>query len=172
MRVTLMTGVLLASLAGPVLGETAADGPTLPQRKAGFWELKTSMDEGGGPREQAMKMCIDASMEANTVIASISEHKQNCEKYDIKTEGGRTVVDAKCVFNGRYVTSVTEMDGDFTSAFKIKIASTTSDTKASSQQSIVVKRTILQSGTYLGENCGDLKPGEAEAPDGTKLLVQ
>ena len=39
---------------------------TLPTRKAGLWELKTSMDEGGGPREQVMKMCISEEMERLT----------------------------------------------------------------------------------------------------------
>jgi len=30
----------------------------------------------------------------------------------------------------------------------------------------------LQNGKYLGGDCGDLKPGEAMAADGTKVLVQ
>lgn len=167
-----LTGALSAGLGLSVVAAFAAGEPTLPHRKAGLWELKTSMDEGAGPREQSMKMCIDASMEANTVLASISEHKKNCEKYDIKQEAGRTVVDMVCMFNERHVASLTEMDGDFSSAFKIKITSTTTDTKVSTQQSIIVKRTILQDGKYLSENCGELKAGEAEAPDGTKLLVQ
>lgn len=155
----------------PVFPAQAEDA-TLPMRKAGIWELKTSMDEGRGPREQSMKMCIDAQMEANTVNASLAEHRKNCEKYEIKKDGGKTVVDMTCSYNGRHVESLTEMEGDFAKSFKVKISSTTSDTRESTQQTISIKRIILQDGIYLGENCGELQPGEAQAPDGTKVLVQ
>lgn len=163
---------LLIGLSLMTLAVARAEDATMPARKAGVWQLKTSMDEGRGAREQSMKICIDAQMEANTVQASLIEHKKNCEKYEIKKDGGRTIVDMICSYNGRHVESRTEMDGDFTSAFKIKISSTTSDTREATQQTITVKRTILQDGTYVGENCGDLRPGEALAPDGTKVLVQ
>ena len=163
--------ILAAGLALlPVVPAVAEE--TLPARKAGMWELKTSMDEGMGPREHSMKLCIDAEMEANTEKASLAEHKQNCEKYEIKKDGGKTVVNMVCTFNGRHVESLTEMDGDFSKSFNIKIASTTADTRESTQQTITVKRVILQDGTYLGESCGELKGGEAMAADGTKLMVQ
>ncbi len=164
--VLLWAGVLLL----PALPASAEE--TLPQRKAGMWELKTSMDEGRGPREQSMKLCIDAEMEANTVKASLAEHKQNCEKYEIKKDGGKTTVNMTCTFNGRHVESLTEMEGDFSKSFNIKIASTTADTRESTQQTITIKRVILQDGTYLGESCGDLRGGEALAADGTKVMVQ
>jgi hypothetical protein len=77
-----------------------------------------------------------------------------------------------CSFNGRHVESLTEMEGDFSKVFKIKISSTTSDTREATQQTVTVKRIILQDGTYLGESCGDLRPGEALSADGSKILVQ
>lgn len=174
MFVTCLTRVLVISFSISALPMPAAEAETvsLPERKAGMWELKTSMDEGRGPREQSIKMCIDATMEANTVKASLAEHQKNCEKYEIKKDAGKTVVDMSCVYNGRHVASMTEMEGDFSKSFKIKILSTTSDTRETTQQTITVKRTILQDGTYLGESCGDLQPGEALAPDGSKVLVQ
>lgn len=168
----LIRGLMLAAGLAllPVVPAVAED--TLPQRKAGMWQLTTSMDEGRGPREQSMKLCIDAEMEANTVKASLAEHKQNCEKYEIKKDGGKTVVNMICTYNGRHVESLTEMEGDFSKSFNIRIASTTADTRESTQQTITIKRVILQDGTYLGESCGDLKGGEALAADGTKVMVQ
>jgi Protein of unknown function (DUF3617) len=144
---------------------------TLPTRKAGIWELKTTMDEGNGPRDQTIKMCIDAEMEKNTVAASIAEHKSSCETYKIGVSGGTTTVEGDCQFNKRKVVSTTTMTGDFKTTFDIKIESRTSDPKDNTQ-TIVVKRTITQSGKYLGESCGDLKSGEAEGPDGKKVMVQ
>ena len=150
----------------------ALDGSaSLPTRKAGLWELKTVMDEGNGPRDQTLKMCIDDRMEQNTAAASLADHKANCAKYEIKSGDGATTAEGECTYNGRLVISHTEMKGDFKSAFEIKIKSSTSDPEAK-EQSIVIKRDITQSGSYLGESCGDLKPGEAMGSDGHKIAVQ
>ncbi len=170
-----LTALLLASfslsacLAFPVAADDAA--AKLPERKAGLWELKTVMDEGNGPRDQTMKLCIDQTMEKNTVLASIADHKANCASYDIKAANGATVVDSTCMYNGRQVISTTNMSGDFKSAFDIKIESSTSDPEQKTQ-TVVIKRTITQEGKFVADSCGDLKPGEAQAPDGTKILVQ
>jgi hypothetical protein len=160
---------LLGSLALPAASDDAA--VTLPERKAGLWELKTVMDEGNGPRDQTMKLCIDAQMEKNTVSASIVDHKANCTTYDVKATGGNTTVDSDCLYNGRKVMSTTNMSGDFTSAFEIKIESTTTEPEQKAQ-SVVIKRTITQVGKYVGDSCGALKSGEAEAADGSRILVQ
>jgi hypothetical protein len=62
------------------------------------------------------------------------------------------------------------MSGDFETAFKVTINSTTSGEQDG--QSVTVKRTIVQDGKYLGESCGDLKAGEAMGSDGKKIMVQ
>jgi hypothetical protein len=149
----------------------AAGAVELPQRKAGLWELKTVMSEGGkSPRDDTLTICVEAEMERNTVRASLEEHKSTCTKYDVSREGDVTKVDAACDFNGRHVVSLTEMSGDFQTAMLVKIESTTSGVEKN--QSISVSRTITQSGKYLGDSCGDLQPGEAKSPDGTKVMVQ
>lgn len=148
----------------------AADATDLPLRKAGRWELKTVMDEGNGPREQTMTMCVDADMERNTAAASAVEHKQSCGKYEVKRTGETVVVESTCTMNGRDVDSRTQMSGDFSKSFLVKIDSTTSGIEGA--QSISVKRTITQDGKFLGDSCGDLKGGEAMSADGVKLMVQ
>jgi hypothetical protein len=168
---TLFLASLPLFLAAIVLPAAGDDAITLPERKAGLWELKTMMDEGNGPRDQTMKMCVDERMEKNTVLASISDHKANCSTYNVKVDNGSTTVDADCIYNERQVMSTTTMSGDFKTTFEIKIQSTTSDPEKK-DQSVVIKRTITQLGKYLGDTCGDLKPGEAQAVDGTRILVQ
>lgn len=172
MRLTLLSLTVGAAFAMPLISTALADtANTLPERRAGLWEMKTVMDEGNGPRDQTMKMCIDGRMEKNTVSASIADHKSNCASYDIKADGGKTVVDSDCLYNGRKVVSTTNMSGDFKNAFEIKIESTTSD-PTKSNQTTVIRRTITQLGKFLGESCGDLKPGEAMGTDGTRMVVQ
>lgn len=155
-------------IAGPV--SSAEDSGALPLRKAGRWEMKTVMDEGFGPREQVLTMCIDTDMERTTATPSDASHKQNCSKYEVTRSGDTTTVDSLCVFEGRKVESVTEMRGDFETTFKVTIESTTSGSERG--QSVSVKRTITQDGKYLGEACGDLKAGEAMGSDGHKIVVQ
>lgn len=148
-----------------------ADPAKLPQRQAGLWEMTTSMDEGKGAVEQKLTMCVDEEMERNTVQASLLEHQSSCARYDISRAGEATLVVAECTFSKRKVTSRTEMSGDFKTAFQVEIDSTTSQ-DGETAQTISVKRKIKQSGRYLGTSCNDLKPGEAQAPDGTKVMVQ
>lgn len=167
-----MVCVALAGMAGAwaVGGAAAADQPRLPERKAGLWELHTVMDEGLGPKDQTLTMCVDADMERLTVMASNDEHVKQCSTYEIKREGDKTVVDMSCQYASRFVKSRTEMTGDFQSALAVKIESTTSGDH--NGQSVAVKRTITQTGKYLGANCGDLVGGEAKGADGSKILVQ
>lgn len=162
----------LAGMAGAWMcgGSAVADEVRLPERKAGLWELHTVMDEGLGPKDQTLTMCVDADMERTTVMASDEEHAKQCSKYEIKREGDKTVVDMSCQYASRHVTSRTEMTGDFQSALSVKIESTTSGEH--NGQSVAVKRTITQTGKYLGASCGDLVGGEAKGPDGSKVLVQ
>ncbi|MDX2289161.1 MAG: DUF3617 family protein [Hyphomicrobiaceae bacterium] len=169
----LNTGFHAAAVAAAcmltVLPVHAADA-TLPMRKAGLWELVTAMDEGGGPRESTFTMCIGAEMEQVSVATSIAQHQDNCARYVIKKEGGNVVVDADCKFDRANVISTTRMSGDFQSAFEVKIESTT--VAGGGGQSRAVKRTIDQSGKYLGADCGELQPGQARTADGSTVFVQ
>lgn len=162
---------LLLGSASPAFSQSPSENITLPTRKAGLWEMRTTMDEGGGPRDHTLRMCIEADMERNTVQATIIEHLENCEKYDIK-RGDVTTIDAVCKFNGADVRSYTEMRGDFAKTFEVKIMSTTVPPMTTQSQSVAIKRSITQEGTYLNDSCGDLMPGEAAGPDGKKVMVQ
>jgi hypothetical protein len=164
----LAAAVAIAAYAAASPG--LADPSELPMRKAGLWQLTTVMDEGAGPKEHVFKMCIDAAMEASTVRASMLDHEANCATYQVNVAGGVTTVDADCVFNTANVRSRTEMSGDFMQTFEVKIESTT--LAKGGAQSRPVKRTIRQTGSYLGEACGNVGPGEAMAPDGSKYAVQ
>ena len=135
-----------------------------------MWEQKTTMDQGEGPRDHAMTMCVDDAMEKQTVFASIKQHKENCSKYVIEVSGGTTVVDSDCVLNDRPVTSTTKMTGDFQSGFQIEIETRT--TLSDNGRSRVMTRHISQTGKYLGADCGDLKPGEAKGSNGDRIMVQ
>lgn len=167
-RIALLAVAFAAGFAAPL--HAAEEKADLPLRKAGHWEIKTVMDEGMGPREQKLTICIDADMERNTAEASKQEHAAKCARYEIKKDGDATVVDSECVFKGRKIESRTEMSGDFETVFKIKIDSTTSGSEYG--KPVSVKRTIEQDGKYLGADCGDLQAGEAMGSDGSRVMVQ
>jgi hypothetical protein len=62
------------------------------------------------------------------------------------------------------------MTGDFETSLSVNIDSTTSGDH--NGQTVAVKRTITQTGKYLGASCGDLAGGEAKGADGSKVMVQ
>jgi hypothetical protein len=146
----------------------------LPLRKAGLWEVRTQTDEGKGMRSQDLTMCIGDAMERTAVRTSGAENRANCAKYDVKKTPEGTTVDALCTYDDRKVTSRTELHGDFTTVFKVKVESTTSGNapRAQGGQPVNVHRIILQEGKYLGESCGGLQAGEAKTAAGATVTVQ
>jgi hypothetical protein len=152
-------------------GEDALD---LPLRKAGLWAVHTETDEGKGMRSQDLSMCIGEAMERTAVQRSGAENRANCPKYDVKKTSEGTTVDAQCTYDDRKVTSRTELQGDFTTVFKVKVESTTSGNapRAQGGQPVNVHRIIRQEGKYVGESCGDLQAGEAKTASGATVTVQ
>jgi hypothetical protein len=169
LRLPLTAAVLLLTtlLQAPA---SASDGD-LPQRQPGKWKLQTEMDEGRGPIKQSLTMCITEEMEKNTAAASANEHKTNCSRYDVKKDGDKTIVDAECAYAVDKVTSHTEISGDFKTSFTVKIDSKTITTPPTGKP-IQRERKIDQSGEHLGDDCGDIKPGEAVTEDGSRVMVQ
>ena len=155
-------------ISGIVYTANAED--TLPTRKSGLWQQKTTMDQGDGPQGHTLTICIEKSMEERTARASILSHQQNCSQYDISRTNGKTSVISECVFNGRKVSSTTTMSGDFQKSFNIEIVTRT--TLKDRGQTRVAKRKIDQKGTFLTSDCGDLKPGEAKGENGERIMVQ
>lgn len=164
-KVVLVIAAALACLSAPSFASE------LPQRQPGKWKLSTEMDEGRGPIKQTLTMCITEAMEKATIESSATEHKSNCSRYDIKKDGDMTVVEADCAYAVDKVTSRTEMSGDFKSSFAVKIESTTV-TQPPSGKAMTRHRKINQTGEHLGTDCGDIKPGEAIAEDGSRVMVQ
>lgn len=160
--IALMPGSRLSVATGDV---------ELPLRQAGKWHLTTQIDEGKGPVSQALTMCIDGQMEKSTAIASATEHKSSCGRYDITRDGDKTVVEADCAYAIDRVTSRTEMSGDFKNAFLVKIVSTT-QTTIPNGKTVTRHRTITQTGERLSDACGDIQPGEAVGEDGSRVMVQ
>ncbi len=168
--------LLLAAVPLIAVGSlhAAEEGPDLPLRKAGLWELQTETDEGAGPRKQQLTMCIGEEMERNTVVASGKENRANCSKYEVKKSADATVVDAICAYDQRHVTTHTELAGDFKTTFRVKVESSISGNASRAQggQPINIQRKILQSGKYIGESCDGLQAGEARSANGATVQVQ
>jgi hypothetical protein len=163
-----------SSLALGSVAVTAEETLDLPLRKAGLWDVVTQTDEGRGAREQQLTMCISEEAERNTVRTSSAENRANCKKYVVSKSPAGTTVDALCFYDDRKVTTHTELSGDFSTQFEVKVDSAVSGNapRAQGGQPVDVRRKIVQSGKYLGESCGDLKAGEAKTTEGVTVLVQ
>jgi hypothetical protein len=166
--------VVLAAAALLPFGLHASDEASLPLRKAGLWEVRTQTDEGRGKKEQALTMCVGEEMERDAVRLSVADNRSSCAKYDIRKTPEGTFVDAACTYDERQVTNHTELRGDFRTSFAVKVFSKTSGKapRAQGGMPVNVERTTVQEGRYLGDNCGDLKAGEARTADGQTVSVQ
>ena len=171
--VSLLGAAVFSALSGSGL-EAAEQALDLPLRKAGLWEMQTETASGKSPQKQQLTVCIGAEMERKTVLASGMENRANCEKYEVKKTPDATIVDAVCTYDRRHVTTHTELSGDFQSAFHVTVKSAVSGfaPRAQGGQPVNVQTTIVQSGKYLGESCGDLQAGQAKAADGRTVIVQ
>lgn len=152
----------------------ANDGYELPVRKAGLWQVRTATDEGRGATTQNLKMCIGEQLEKVAIRASTAENRANCATYEIEKTPAAIVVDASCTYDERLVATHTELQGDFQTSFVAVVVSSVTGKapRAMGGQPVDVQRNIRQEGTYLGEDCGALQPGEAETEAGRTVRVQ
>jgi hypothetical protein len=174
MRLTRVVVLSLAAIGASVPLAAAEPPLDLPLRKAGLWQVHTQTDEGSGVQKQDLTMCIGEEMERIAVRASGADNRANCATYEVSKTTAGTTIDAVCSIEDRKVVTRTELTGNFTSEFSVKVDSTTSGHAPRSQggQPVNVHRIILQDGKYLGEACGELQAGEAKGADGRTLKVQ
>jgi len=145
---------LLVVLAGAVPA-SAAD---LPPRKAGLWEMKTTVTGG---QVISMQQCVDAKTD-DTMQAQAASAQHDCSKHDVHKSGNTITVDSVCMMAGKPRAARTVVTGSFDSAYDMTI---TRDAEDGS------KRVINTEAKWLGPCAADQKPGDTIMPNGTKVNV-
>lgn len=145
-------GALLLVVAGaaPVF---AAE---LPPRKAGLWEMKTTVSSG---RTISMQQCVDAKTDEVMQATSAANAQRDCSKRDVQKSGNTITINSVCTMAGKPRTAHTVITGSFDSGYTMAITS----------QTDAAPRTMNIEAKWLGPCAADQKPGDMIMANGTKI---
>ncbi len=140
-------------------GAAPASAAELPPRKAGLWEMKTTVSSG---HLVSMQQCVDAktdeAMQANTAANA----QRDCSKRDVQKSGNTITIDSVCTMAGKPRTAHTVITGSFDSSYNMAITS---------QSEGQPTHTVSVEAKWLGPCPADQKPGDIIMPNGVKMNV-
>ena len=154
MRHYLPAIVLAVVFAGPA---AALD---LPARKAGLWEIKMVLEDSK-MAPPVMQQCIDATTD-KLLQEKFSVGQESCSRHDVSRSGSTIVIDATCKFGDMATTTHAVFEGDFDSAYTVKIATTLGGG---------AKKNMTMQARWLGSCKPGQKPGDVEMPGGMKMNI-
>jgi hypothetical protein len=149
-------GVTVLVLAGvmPALADE------LPSRRAGLWEVRTSINGPGVTIQQ----CIDASTDQMMQSSAGPLAQTACSKRDVQKSGDTTTIDSTCTLTGKPATAHAVIAGSFDSAYTMTV---TSDSDALPGGTI----TMTMVAKRLGPCAADQKPGDMILANGVKINI-
>jgi hypothetical protein len=146
---------LLVVIAGAVPA-SAAD---MPARKAGLWEMKTTLSSG---HVVSLQQCVDAKTDETMQANAAAGTQHDCSKRDVHKSGNTITIDSVCVMAGKPRAAHTVVTGNFDSAYDMTITREAEDGS---------KRVINTEAKWLGPCAADQKPGDTIMPNGTRVNV-
>lgn len=151
-------GLGLCLLAAAPADHARAD--DLPIRKAGLWEIKM-VRTGSQLPEMTMQHCTDETTDKdmNNMVSPMA--KQICSRQDIQKTATGYLSDSLCSVGGVSITSHSEINGDFNSAYTVTTSSH-SDLGSKGARDTVTKIEAK----WLGACKPDQKPGDIVMPGG------
>jgi Protein of unknown function (DUF3617) len=138
--------VLVLAGAMPAL---AAD---MPARKAGLWEIKTSI-ENRGSASLPVQHCIDNTTDQRMLSSAGPLGESACPKRDVRRSGDTVTIDSTCTFKDKTATSHAVITGSFDSAYTMTVTSQSEALPGG-------KITMTLTGKWLGPCAADQKPGD------------
>lgn len=150
---------------GAAANDTAAAGDTAtasvdapPAPKAGLWEMKITA--AGMPAPQATKVCVGEPAPGTNAFTPPPGAGQTCAKNSVTKVAAGYEIDSECTIQGMTATSKGSLTGDFSSAYKIEMATKMSgpNLPAAAQQEV---KTVIDA-KYLGDCPADMKPGQSQ----------
>jgi hypothetical protein len=124
----------------------------MPARKAGLWEIKTSLENRGGAG-MTIQQCIDAATDQMMMSSAGPLAQAVCPKRDIQRSGDTVTIDSTCTFMDKTATTHAVITGSLDSAYTMTVT-TQSDVMQGGQM------TMTMAGKWLGACAADQKPGD------------
>lgn len=140
----------------------------LPSRKTGLWELKLTHESAQIP-PQVMQQCIDAATDKAMNEKFGGGGQGMCAKPEIRKSGNAIVAESNCKTGDTAMTSRAVFEGDFDSAYTVKISTATEGGAARTQPGGKTNMTIEVK--WLGPCKAGQKPGDIEMSNGMKMNI-
>lgn len=156
---TLCVGMLAAlpALAGPV---------EMPNRKPGLWEIKVKA--GSEMPAMTMQQCTDATTDKDMAATFSPMAKEMCSKQDMQKTATGMVIDSTCNVGGMNSVSRTEINGDFNSAYTVKVISK----NTGGPVGVPAESATTMDAKWVGACKADQKPGDIVMPGGMKINIK
>ncbi len=143
-----------------VMFATSASAAELPARKAGLWEITSSVSG----RSMKMHQCTDASTDQAMQGHGGAAPGDDCSRRDVQKSGSTMTIDSVCTTAGKAVTSHIVVNGSFDSEYTMNITSQGAGMPGG--QSVVTLKA-----KWLGPCAVDQKPGDMIMPNGMKMNI-
>ena len=142
-----------------------------PSRKPGLWEIQTQTGEATGKSagpggNHTVQQCIDAATDKALRDMGQGMGKDLCSKQELRTDGGKLVMDSVCKIGNTVATSHAVISGDFNSAYRMENKSTYSPPLMGRTEG-----TSTMEARWIGPCKADQKPGDMVMPNGMKMNV-
>ncbi|HEY1326698.1 MAG TPA: DUF3617 family protein [Casimicrobiaceae bacterium] len=137
-----------------------------PKLRPGLWEMKRSADRAG-PGGQAMKICLDESLQREMYDMGLGTMKGMCSKHDFKLSGNRGTGDFVCTVNGStwHSKSTMTINGDV--GYRTEV-DTTFDPPVNGQSTA---HTVMEA-RYTGPCAAGQQPGDVTLPNGQTMNMR
>jgi hypothetical protein len=139
----------------------------LPSRKAGLWEIKTMHDNPQMP-PQVMQHCIDAATD-KAMNDKLGGGQDMCSKQQIRKSGNALVAESSCKFGATAATTRAVYEGDFNSAYTVKVTATQEGGPARPQMRGT--NNFVIEAKWKGPCNAGQRPGDVVMSNGTKINV-
>jgi hypothetical protein len=143
-----------------MIGTAPAFAGDLPPRKAGLWQIDTTISAG---HTVSMKQCIDAQTDQAMQARFASLPQQNCAKHDVQKSADKITIDSVCSIAGRTTSGHIVITGSFDSAYTMVM---TSEVKG-----IPTPRNVTMTAKWLGPCAAGQKPGDMVLPNGRTINI-
>jgi hypothetical protein len=159
-------GAITLGAAALLAASATAQTADFPPRKPGLWQVDMAMQGGQMPAQQ-MKMCIDASTDAEMHKLGMNASQGMCEQPSINRSGSTVTVDATCKMAETKATThaVTKFSGD--TAYHTDVT-----TKFDPPMMGRSESAMTQDAKWVGACPADMQPGDLLMGNGMKVNIR
>jgi Protein of unknown function (DUF3617) len=157
-----------AALATPLIA--GAQTVDLPARKAGLWEVTTTLEKPKGVPAFTSKMCLNSATDRDLLDYGLKLTAGKCRSLTAERQGQSYVIEADCTVAGAASKTKTVITGDFGSAYTLRMEGTVEGATGGGkgpQPSL-----MTQTANWKSAECPGMKPGDMTMPGGLKVNVK